>query len=428
MLQFHPIFEKQSLIVDIGGGSTEFVVGKRGEVLCGVSVQLGHVTLTQEFMGHGKINEMRRHIRSVIRQSGLVEELDKHGFEVIIGSSGTIRAIEKAIYNGYGKESNLINDLNLVEGYKRDWKFSRENLSDLVERLCLEEEMEWKVERETIFKKRSEFIVAGAVLLEEIFDMLRIKMMEVSCHSLCEGVIAEKLDGSFEAYGLNANARWCSVIGLASRFNSKKKLRSSALCAAIAKEMFESVRKWNEVGNGGHTLGVSLDDKDLECLEAACLLHSIGLITGKKGYHKQSYHIIMNGGHLHGYDLQEIKIIALLSRHHRKKFPKLDRQSLKGFTIEVKQKFRILCTILRVSIVIQQCIPVNIQEIKVTHSRKGFKLALGEQSDQPLIRGNAHTLPVDAGGEIAKELKIFSAVLHRKLTVLVRSCSSGSSK
>lgn len=39
-------------------------------------------------------------------------------------------------------------------------------------------------------------------------------------------------------------------------------------------------------------LTVPLDDKDLEYLEAACLLHRIGLITGKKGYHKQSYNII----------------------------------------------------------------------------------------------------------------------------------------
>lgn len=405
------------------------MIGKGGEVIFGISLQLGHVTLTQEFVGSDRIEKMREHIRSVTRHSGLIEALDKHRFEVVIGSSGTLRAIEKAIYNRYGKEVDSVNNLNLLEGYTRDWKFSRRDLSDLVARLCWEErETERKVEREKVFKKRSESIVAGAVLLEEIFEMLKINTMEVSRCSLCEGVIAENLAGSLGSYVLNANVRWRSVICLASRFNSKKNMRSASLCAFIAKEIFESVRKWNEEVDNGQRLGVPSDDKDLEYLEAACLLHSIGVISGKKGYHKQSYHIIMNGGHLHGYDLNEIKIIALLCRRHRKKFPKLDHYSLKELTEEAKQKFRILCAIIRVSVVIQQYIPVNIQDIKVSHSQEGFKLVLSEPSDQPFIPGNAHTLSEDADGEIAREMEIFYMVFHQKLTFLVPSSSLESSK
>ena len=45
--------------------------------------------------------------------------------------------------------------------------------------------------------------------------------------------------------------------------------------------------------NHDNKLSVSLDHRDLECLDAACLLHNIGLYTGKKGYHKQSYRVIM---------------------------------------------------------------------------------------------------------------------------------------
>ena len=57
--------------------------------------------------------------------------------------------------------------------------------------------------------------------------------------------------------------------------------------------MFVGLMKWNEPGDSENKLSCSLDDKDLEYLEAACLLHNIGLFTVKKGYHKQSYHIIM---------------------------------------------------------------------------------------------------------------------------------------
>lgn len=61
--------------------------------------------------------------------------------------------------------------------------------------------------------------------------------------------------------------------------------------------MFEGLRKWNELHNNGENdsnkVLVRLDEGDLEYLEAACLLHNIGLCTGKKGYHKQSYRVIM---------------------------------------------------------------------------------------------------------------------------------------
>lgn len=52
-------------------------------------------------------------------------------------------------------------------------------------------------------------------------------------------------------------------------------------------EIHENLRKLTEVGNA------SLNDKDIEYVEAACLLHTIGLFTGKKGYHKRSYQMIM---------------------------------------------------------------------------------------------------------------------------------------
>lgn len=56
-------------------------------------------------------------------------------------------------------------------------------------------------------------------------------------------------------------------------------------------EIFEELRKCEEFAD--NQVIASLDEKDLEYLEAACMLHNIGHFTGKKGYHKQSYRIIM---------------------------------------------------------------------------------------------------------------------------------------
>lgn len=82
---------------------------------------------------------------------------------------------------------------------------------------------------------RSEFIVAGAVLLDEIFELLGIEEMEVSGYGLGEGVVADSLAKVFDGYDLNANARWRSVVRLAMRFNNKKRVKAGAQCASIAK-------------------------------------------------------------------------------------------------------------------------------------------------------------------------------------------------
>lgn len=67
------------------------------------------------------------------------------------------------------------------------------------------------------------------------------------------------------------------------------------LLSWILQEIFDGLRKLNQPynGNDDDELSVFLDDMDRECLDAASLLHNVGLYAGKKGYHKQSYRVIM---------------------------------------------------------------------------------------------------------------------------------------
>ncbi|KAK6159844.1 hypothetical protein DH2020_003225 [Rehmannia glutinosa] len=266
VLQFFPVFTSTVLTIDIGGGSTEFTVGLKGNVLFSKSLRLGHVTLTQEF---SDIVKMREHIRRELESSGLIEKINEFKLDVVIGSSGTIKAIEKAVCKGYALK--VEENIGVFEEFvKREWRFTRHELRSLVER---------------------------TVLLDEIFDMLAIEEIEVSGYALGRGDHGD-VGACLQGFDLNANARWRSVFRLASRFNNKKRMKTATTCLGIARELFEGLRKLNELhhnGNDGEELSVSLDDRDLEYLDAASLLHNIGLYTGKKGYHKQSFHIIVNG-------------------------------------------------------------------------------------------------------------------------------------
>ncbi|KAF3454577.1 hypothetical protein FNV43_RR05025 [Rhamnella rubrinervis] len=405
LLQFLPIYDKQALGVDIGGGSTEFVIGKQGNVKFGASLKLGHVNLTQRFGNNDEeVPRMREYIRSVIQQSGLVENVKECGFEVASGSSGTIRAIEEAVSYGYSKARDNFDNVKVFGECNREWRLSREELGSAVERLCSGRERE-KLRKDRFFKRRSEFIVAGAVLLEEIFNALEIEKMEVSGYALAEGVVAETLTKVYDGYDLNANGRWRSVVQLAERFNNKRRMIAAAQCACIAKEIFEDLRRCNELA--GNHVAESLGDKDMEYIEAACMLHNIGLFAGKKGFHKESYRIIMNGDSLHGYNTEEVKLIALLARYQRKKLPKFDHASFKEFSEEAKKKFRFLCAILRISVALWQHGSMICQEGENSYSCEGLKLAYRVLKDQNLLPSTVQPLAENSGEGLRQELEHF---------------------
>ncbi|KAF9615384.1 hypothetical protein IFM89_023035 [Coptis chinensis] len=249
-------FLDKFLIVDIGGGSTEFVVGKKGVAVFAVSLKLGHVSLTEMFGKCGEVGKMREYIRSVVFQSGLVKKVGDIGFEVVVGSLGTIRAIERAIWMGYAQD--LITSVFSHGEFRRNWKFSRNDLNNVLDNLCESDRKGGDdVRRNEFFKRRSECILADTVLLSEIFEILKIDEMEVSRFALGEGVIAETLARCCRDYDVNANARWRLV------------------------EIFAGLRKYDEVADHPNLCMPSLGAKDLEYLEATSLLHNIGQFIGR---------------------------------------------------------------------------------------------------------------------------------------------------
>ncbi|KAI3890622.1 hypothetical protein MKW92_036593 [Papaver armeniacum] len=343
ILQFLPVYDKTVLAIDIGGGSTGFVIGKSGKVLLSISLKLGHVSLTDEFIkGEKMIFNMRDYIRSVIYESGLVEKVKEIGFDIAVGSSGTIKSIEKAVSLRYGCDLSGFVVANGGE-FSRDLKFNKEELIGVVEKLCEGGDDDKEMRRNGFFKRRSEFILVGAVLLLEIFEILRIKELEVS----------------------------------------------SMLLSEILQEMFKGLRKSDELAN-----------HHLEYLEAACLLHNIGLFISKKGYHKHSHRIIKNGEHLHGYSTEEVELIALLVRHHRKKFPKSTQGSFEGFPKELKEKFKVLCAILRISIAVQHCKLMTFMDWKLQTVKKVFN----EKSGQSLPPGEVKLSSENVEAELKSEL------------------------
>lgn len=175
ILQYLPIFDMTALTVDIGGGSTEIALAKGGILMVARSLKLGHLNLTENFVNSGDVAGMRRFIRSAIEESGLVEKVREIGFDVAVGSSGTIKSIGRAV---------------AASDNGRRGRITREGLGEVMGKLCGGKAAALSL---GVPKRRAEFIHAGAVLLWEVFEMLGIAEMEVSEYALGEGVVAEMM-------------------------------------------------------------------------------------------------------------------------------------------------------------------------------------------------------------------------------------------
>ncbi len=96
VLQAVPVFERRLLLIDIGGGSTEVLVGQQGETLAVRSFKLGAIRLTRRFfktdrLHPGAVDACRRFVRSML--APMARDVERAGFEVAVGSSGTIEAV-----------------------------------------------------------------------------------------------------------------------------------------------------------------------------------------------------------------------------------------------------------------------------------------------------------------------------------------------
>ena len=120
VLQAVPVFDRRMLLVDIGGGSTEVLIGERGETLAARSFKLGAVRLTDRFFPGGRIDPkaiapFRQYVRGIL--SHFQHEVDRLGFEVAVASSGTAEAVARIDPRGVGGRAAA--DLQLLRVHDR---------------------------------------------------------------------------------------------------------------------------------------------------------------------------------------------------------------------------------------------------------------------------------------------------------------------
>lgn len=311
--------QQPHIIIDIGGGSTELILGDGQEPRTLSSTKVGAVRLTAEHIttdpiSHVEFQTLQAYIRGMLERS--VDELQAHlrpdEQPRLVGTSGTIETL--ATIHARDTQGMVPNPLN---GYS----FTLKDLKEIVNRLrkltCDE-----RAQLPGMSDRRSEIILAGALILQEAMTLLGMDAIVICERSLREGVIVDwMLTHGFieDRLRYQSSVRQRSVIKIAQKY--RVNLSYSERIAEFALSLFDQ----------SHGILHEWGEEERELLWAAAILHNCGHHISHSSHHKHSYYLIRNG-ELLGFTETEVEAIANLARYHRKSPPKKKHESYRNLT------------------------------------------------------------------------------------------------
>lgn len=298
------------LVVDIGGGSTEIIIGHGPQPKLMESVSLGCVTHHQLFFADGEISRARfrkARLAARVQLEFLERRYRKAGWDTAIGASGTVRGVWRVM---------------MAQGWCEQ-QITSEGLEKVIE-LVIERGHVNKIDFEALREDRRPVFAGGLAALAGVFDALKLTRMETSERALREGVIYDLL-GRLS----NHDVRDESVATMAKRYGAD--LKHAQNIERTALKILDQVT----------------DIWDLEpkfcgmLLSWAARLHEIGLVIAHTSYHKHGEYIIRHGD-LQGFSQTDQKLLAALVRLHRGKFALNTLEDVPSSSIEPLRRLVII--------------------------------------------------------------------------------------
>ena len=324
--------EKRALFIDIGGGSTEVIIGTQNQYDFLDSLKLGAIRLTSQFFTAGDPNpvdpalyqRLKRYVRTTSVRT--LQQLKLWRTDVAIGSSGSICNL-----------AEIVTRMFLKRGWKRDDVITLDQIKQTSAKLCdctLAERMQLP----GINPERADIIVAGAAIIETLMEELEVSELRVSERGLREGLPLDYISRmehspSFELRSFRERSVF--QLGRACRFDEPHARK----VASLACEMFDDALKL-----GLHDYG----EWEKELLEYASLLHDIGTFLSYSNHRGHSYYFIRNADLL-GFDQTEIAIIAAIALFHSKGMPSFKDKQFDDLSKRDRKIIRSLCIFLRIA-------------------------------------------------------------------------------
>ncbi|TVZ38855.1 exopolyphosphatase/guanosine-5'-triphosphate,3'-diphosphate pyrophosphatase [Alteromonadaceae bacterium 2753L.S.0a.02] len=291
----------QRLVIDIGGGSTEFIIGRGHQAFEMESLSMGCVSFTANFeLNPDKLSAKMMHAAYLDACSKLEQIRSQYlrtGWQVAYGTSGTMRAVAELLGTTDGGAV-----------------ISRVALENFLESAIANKQLN----TENITKLRRDVLPAGLAILRAIFEQLQLDKIHVSDATLKEGLIYDNI-GRFS----NQDARIATVNLLLDKYR---------IDTEHASQVSKTARHlWKQISDAPVLSGLSRT----KILDWAAKLHEAGLSISHSSHHQHGYYILRHSD-LAGFSRHEQYIMANLVRSHRKKivvsrFEDMDKAALAAF-------------------------------------------------------------------------------------------------
>ena len=320
-----------TVVIDIGGGSVEITRGIGPEVQFARSFKVGVIRLSERFVNSDPLSgrderKLVKHIGEAVDQ--YLRHLVNAGFDRVIGTSGTILSIG-TVATAVDRGSVPPETRNLRVAAKSIRRFRK-----LVTTLDLEE----RLHLPGLDPRRADLTVAGAVLLDTILRRLKATEITLCDLALREGLVLDYINQHRSEIALverYPDIRRRSTVELAERCNWEAE--HSQQVARLALALFD------------HTATIhGLGHQEREWLEYASLLHDIGNHISYEKHHRHSYYLIKNGD-LRGFEPDEIEVIALVARYHRRGFPARTHPGVSDLPRKLQKTVQTLSAFLRLA-------------------------------------------------------------------------------
>ena len=287
----HTSFDETNkrLVIDIGGGSTELIIGRGYDIFSMDSLYMGCVNMSKRFFDDGKIKS-KRIGKTVLyaRQEleSLVAAYQKTGWDIALGSSGTISTIRDVVQSQGWCDSGITADA----------------LSKLVDELVSIGDSE-AIEFAELSEHRKPVFASGVAVLFGIFEALGLKKINVSGGALREGLLYDLIGRTH-----NEDIRDKTIDDVSQRYGID--LDQAKRVKETAEEFFHQVNQDWQLN----------ENEDLKILQWGALIHEIGLSIAHAQYHRHGDYLVTYSD-LAGFSRQEQIKLAKLVRSHRRKFP-----------------------------------------------------------------------------------------------------------
>ncbi|WP_233998321.1 MULTISPECIES: exopolyphosphatase [unclassified Pseudoalteromonas] len=281
----HLHHDGRRLVIDIGGGSTELVIGEHHQHLALSSRNMGCVSYSQQFFGDGRITK-KRFQRAILRAEQELESITNTygqlGWQHVLATSGTAKVLTAICHEGDLNQALTLNDLlQLMNGS------------------CAAGHIDHLPSSELIPERRATFCGGLAILLA-VMRSLGIDKLNYCDYSLREGLLHE-LHEKLSAKDI----RVTTIANLSARYVIDTE-HAANVCDSLQWLFPHVAEPWR------------LCDEDLVTLNWAAQLHEVGLSINSSGLHKHSAYIIANS-QLPGFTQEQQRLLATLTRFYRKK-------------------------------------------------------------------------------------------------------------